>query len=148
VEGELTWKPMTSYLSIPPADFQPREDGYDYLVDITAIWNNDGNSDYFIAPVHLPQGATVTKLTFYWRDNSPSNGSLVLALSNFQGAAYYMAEAYTNGQSTTMSSSEDTSIASGQIDNSQLNYSLTLYLPDSQIIATGAVIEYTITGPY
>jgi len=147
VEGELSWKPVTSYLSIPASDFQPIQDGYDYLIDTTAIYNNDGNSDYFIAPVHLPHGAIVTKLTFYWRDNSPSNGSLTMFFNNFQLTQSAMATVSTNGQSTTPSSSQDTSITYGQIDNSQRTYYLWLVLPDNLVIATGAVIEYTVTGP-
>lgn len=61
IEGQLTWELVTSYLSIPAADFQPHEDGYDYMVDTTAIHNNRSTSEYFIAPVHLPHRATVTK---------------------------------------------------------------------------------------
>lgn len=148
IEGQLTWKPVTSYLSIPAADFQPSEDGYDYLVDTTAVHNLGNTTAYFIAPVHLPHGATVTRLTFYWRDNSASDGSLTMYYNNLQMMQSEMASAGTSGQSLTPSFSQDTSIAYAQIDNSQRTYYLWLVLPDKDVNGIAVVIEYTIDRPY
>jgi hypothetical protein len=148
VEGQLTWKAVTSYLSIPAADFQPSEDGYNYLVDTTAVQNFSSATEHFIAPVHLPHGATITKLTFYWVDNSSSNGNLAMYSNNLQMTQTEMATADSNGQSTAPGSSQDTSIVYAQVDNRLRTYYLWLTLPDSNVYGIGAVIEYTITGPY
>ena len=135
-------------MSIPAADFQPSEDGYNYLVDTTAVHNFSSATEHFIAPVHLPHGATITKLTFYWVDNSSSNGNLAMYSNNLQMTQTEMASADSNGQSTTPGSSQDTSIVYAQVDNRLRTYYLWLTLPDSNVYGIGAVIEYTITGPY
>ena len=137
--------PGHGYISIPAPAFRPQ--AYTYQYSITSLWvrNLDGNSDYFYAPLELPNGATITKLTFYWSDSSTSaDGYCTLSRGNLQGSyGLGMAAAYTSGDTGDAASSEDISIELATVDNSQYGYILTVYLPDSGVEAYGVIVEYT-----
>jgi hypothetical protein len=148
VEGELSWKTKTSYVSIPAAGFHPTEDGYDFGNYGFRLHNFDSASDTYVAPVQLPHGSTVTKLSFYWWDDSSEDGSCSLYRTALADTEWEMAIAQTSGAAPAENSSEDTIIDYASVDNSQYAYYLWLALPDSGVIAYGAVIEYTITEPY
>jgi hypothetical protein len=148
VEGELTWKAKTSYVSVPAAAFHPRGGGYDFTNNGHTLQNGDSASDFYLAPVQLPHGATVTKMTFYWWDYStPNNGLCSLYRINLAGSEDQMANALTSGDAGASTSSEDTIINYAKVDNSQYAYYLWLHLPDSAVKAHGVVIEYTTTEP-
>ena len=148
VEGDLTWKAKTSYVSVSAAAFHPMYDGYDYDNPGNELWNKDGDSDAYVAPVQLPHGATVTKLTFYWWDGSAVDGRCTLYRNDLTGTEVVVAEAWTSGSDATSHSSQDTTMAYATIDNSQYAYYLYLDLPDMVVGVYGVVIEYTITEPY
>ena len=148
VEGDLTWKAKTSYVSVAATAFHPTVDGYDYDNQGHTLWNSDGASDYYAAPVQLPHGATVTKLTFYWWDGSSVNGHCTLYRTNMTNSEVVMAEAWTSGDAATSDSSQDDTIVYASVDNSQYTYYLYWELPDLVVAGHGAVIEYTFTEPY
>ena len=148
VDGNLSWKSKTSYISVPAAAFQPAVDGYDYSNNGSDLWNVDSNSDFYLAAVQLPHGATVTKLTFYWWDGSASDGYCALYRINLMGSENTMASASTYGSAASPLASVDASIDLATVDNSSYAYYLWLNLPDNLVAGYGAVIEYTITGPY
>ncbi len=145
--GAVSWMPQTGYLSLSAADFQPQVDGYDFSNTGQRLQNVDGSSDNYIAPVQLPHGATVTRLTFYWRDTSSSNGVLSLYRNGLAGTSSLMAYASTSGNAGN-GSSYDSTISYATVDNSQYSYFLSLGLPDSNVWCYGAIIEYTYTGPH
>lgn len=161
VEGQLTWKPVTSYLSIPGSAFAPRFSSYQYHFFSTGstLIPDDVISLYYLAPVQLPHGATVTEFTFFWTDSSNEDGYAVLFRIDLQGGEVEMARAETHGGSsgggggsTVTSSSSDTSIDFAVIDNSQYAYYVWLRLPmDSNgatVDAHGVIIRYTIDRPH
>ena len=148
IEGQLTWKPITSTLSVPPAAFVPRNNAGSY--------NNYGYqlspggspaATFFYAPVNLPHGATVTKFTFHWSDSSGADGSASLIQNPAASSPVEMARADTSGNAGA-SSSTDAVITNAAIDNTQNSYYIGLYLPDSNVIAYAIYIEYTIDRPY
>jgi hypothetical protein len=150
VHGDLTWDAKTSYVSVPAAAFHPTEDGYDFSNGGSSLSNQDGMSDWYVASVQLPHGATVTKLTFYWTDYSDSNGSCGLWKHCFaEDAMIYalMASAETFGDAG-YNASIDSTVDMAEVDNSQCTFALSLDLPETGIEAYGVFIEYTITGPY
>ena len=59
-----------------------------------------------------------------------------------------MASAGTSGSAASPLASVDASIDLATVDNSSYAYYLWLNLPDNLVAGYGAVIEYTITGPY
>lgn len=134
------------FVSIPAAAFHPSEHTYQYANYGTYLHAQDDSSTYFYALVQLPQGATVTKLTFYWRDWSSSDGNLTLRRSNFAGSDAKMAEATTAGALGVWDSSEDLSISYAVVDNTQYAYYLRFETPDTQVHLYGAVIEYSYSS--
>ena len=144
--GAVSWAAQTGYASIPAAAFRPKEDGYDFTNAGNQLTNNDDASDNYYAAVQLPHGATVTRMTFYWRDESSANGQAQLTRDTMTGFSL-MAQAFTSGD-TGYGSSSATSISDATIDNSQYAYYLYWNLPVSTVKGCGVVIEYTYTGPH
>ncbi len=159
VEGPLTWKAVTSYVSIPAAAFQPSSNSYVYNNSGTEIYGLNASSTDFYAPVQLPHGAIVTKFTYYWQqEDSTASGTSTLYRTNLSGTKTEMAKASSvyNISGVRYGSTSDTSINNSTIDNSTYNYiihaSLTVNDLGNGILfaATlyGVVIEYTINKPY
>jgi hypothetical protein len=148
VHGNLTWDAKTSYVSVSAAAFRPIWDGHDFWNQGDALYNEDGSSDFYVAPVQLPHRATVTKLTFYWWDASDWAAACTLRRNDLAGGTEtQMAYAETFGD-TGLGSSVDSTVGFAEVDNSQYAYYLQLQLQDTEMHARGVVIEYTITGPY
>jgi hypothetical protein len=129
--------PTSSTLSVPPAAFAPYEDGYGFG---NAGWNLVHNSGaaaagdrgWYLAPVHLPDGATVTQLVFHWlREDTQVTGTAILQRTLLGADTYEnMAEASsTTGAGALMSSTGDTTITGALIDNSTYAYWIVLDLP-------------------
>ncbi len=136
--------PGHGYVSVPAAAFQPKSHDYQYWISSGWVRNLDGDSDYYYAPVQLPHGATLTKLTFFWKDASSADGYCQLWQSGLSGAyALGIASAGTDGDTGLSDSSTVTITMSSSVDNSQYVYGLTVFLPDSNVEAFGAIVEYT-----
>lgn len=122
IEGGLTWKPVTSYVSIPAAAFRPYLDGYAFTNSGHTLTPADASSLNYLAEVQLPHGATITNFTFYWTDGASVDGAASLYRINLNGTESFMASASTigggPGSSTTASSSAG-SISYATVDNSQ-----------------------------
>ncbi len=153
VGGLLTWKPITSYLSIPAAAFVPQ---YNYNAQTynggSIVRTLSGSYNIFNAPVQLPHGATVTKMTVYWYDDyAGDDGTITLRRSSLSSIfTNEMAKVTTSGSGGN-GNGEDTTINYAQIDNSQYTYYLTAQLPTdgtNYVGLYGVIIEYTIDRPY
>lgn len=146
--GAVSWAAQTGYVSIPAAAFTPRESGYNYSNYGSELVNNDNNSDYYYAPVYLPDGATVTRMIFYWEDTSSSDGSASLRRALLTTGGYNtMASVNTSGSGGD-GSSETTDIDYATVDNTSYMYYVAWTLWDSNIKGHAVVIEYTYTGPH
>ena len=154
IEGDLDWKPVVSYVSIPAAAFRPYQNGYTFTNDGRTLTPGDASSSNYLAEVQLPHGATISNFTFYWTDGATNNGAASLYRIDLTGNETIMAIANTSGGgpgSGTTSSSSDGSIIHPTIDNSQYSYYVWLDLPldaDGAVEIHGIVIEYTINQPY
>jgi hypothetical protein len=129
----------TGFLSIPSAAFVPKDDSIKYEINSLYI---KGNGRFF-APVYLPNGVNITKLTFYWIDHSELNdGELRLWRSAMEGSySEAIARVYTSGSEGWRKSSCDDEIVLGEIDNSKYSYLLELKL-ESEIYSYNIQIEY------
>jgi hypothetical protein len=144
-DGTLSWQERTGYLSIPAAAFRPRNEGYDFTNTGRELRNDDGASDYFRAPVLLPHGVTVTRLTFFYSDSSGEEGLAELRRNNMDDTHSQLAYVTTvNGQPSGV----DDSISFATVDNSQYSYFMLCNLPDTDMEAYGMIIEYTYTEPH
>ncbi len=147
----------SSTLSVPPAAFSPFEDGYGYL---NAGWNLIHNSGadaaadrgWYLAPVHLPDGATVTRLVFHWmRDSTAQIGTAILQRTLLGADTFEsMAEASSApGAGSLLSSTADTTVIGAVIDNSTYAYWIVVDLPaagqpDSYVVAREVDILYEL----
>ncbi len=150
VEGNLTWRAKTSYLSVPAAAFTARTDPNGRTNDGFALSNSAGGT--FYAPVALPHGATVTDMTFYWWDNDSSRGiTCTLRLDAMGQAGWFdtaMAEVVSVGSNGSGFSSTS-SISEAIIDNQHYIYYLKWEMPASSNLAgRSVVIGYTTTEPH
>jgi len=137
---------VTSYVSVSAAAFVPVKsttnfDNWGYF-----LMNNDAITRLFEGSVQLPNGATVTKVTFYWYDIG--TGDILLYLYRYNEAGNlemaYMASSGTPG----IGSSYDKTIDYATVDNSRYAYYLEVYIPASathtDYLYYHAVIEYTL----
>jgi len=132
----------TGYLSIPAAAFEVKSDSDTYTNLGYEVYGAGSKSLIFSAPVQLPHEATVTKVTFYWKDISLKDGSLKLMRNLMDGTTENMAEVTTVGNSGVGSSYDDT-IDYAEIDNSLYSYFLEMELFGEIVSSYGAIIEYT-----
>lgn len=134
-------------LAIPAAAFRPHEDGYDFQNDGRYLhhFHSQGGGDHdgwYLAQVHLPDGARVTKMTFYYADaNDTSDGIAKLQRSDLEGNYRDMALVGSSGTGGIWSKSATTLINSATIDNSKYAYWIVLALPQN-MAAGGVIIDY------
>ncbi len=145
-DGTISWAERTGYVSLPAAAFRPAYGGYDFHNAGIRLDNVDGSSDFYFAPVQLPHGATVTRLSFYYADDSATGGGVAeLRVNDMDDTFRQMAYVTTvDGQA----SGYDDTISFATIDNSQYAYYVQCNLDDSDVHAYGVIIEYAYTEPY
>lgn len=156
ISGTLYWKPFTSSISLPGSAFSPLTSTYSYHYEGVgnAVVPGDSTSSVFVAPVQLPNHATVTGMAFYWKDGCADDGRADLYRTDLIGGEDLMAQAFSHGGGpgqTVTGSSSDYSIDYAYVDNSAHAYYAYLYLPrdtNGPVIAYGVVISYTVGQPY
>ena len=148
VEGTLTWATRTSQISIPAAAFEPGADTFQYHNNGSNLYTDYG-ANYF-APVNLPDGCTVTKVTFYFDDDTVA-GNATMSLYRLDlgsNLVYPMAEAESSDGG--YGSDYDDTISYAQVDNSANSYYLyaTFGTTGIDLQVKAVVIEYEFTRPY
>jgi len=144
------------YQAISNAAFTPFYDGYDYQNHGRWLFhqnsNGNGGADgIYVAPVNLPQGATVEGMGFNYYDGSVTlNGNGILARSKL-GSYEIMGQA-PSSVFTGYHFSFQSTIAFNTIDNSQYSYFVVFVLPvtavhnppaSGDILGCKAMIVYT-----
>lgn len=143
------------YLSIPAADFRPTEPGSSYENHARYLIHLDGDESqgYYVAPVLLPQGATVTRFTLAFRDNATSDLIATLYRDDSSGMGSQMVQLDSSGSYPMpwYGSKVDISISLAVIDNASYAYYLNLQMPESVpgsvgplVWFCGATIEYVL----
>jgi len=159
VKGKLFWDARTSYVSVSTAAFIPElgndgghveYDNYGYYLQ-----NEASSAEWFVAPVQLPHGATVTELRVGWRDGSNTQSTVYLrrrSMIDVTGTFETMAQVASVGslggdQEGVWS---DDTIDNAAVDNEHYTYYLEVGLHDlaEDIQLKGVVIVYQITQPY
>ena len=145
VSGDIIFTPETKigYLTVPAADFMPKNNSYNYENVGYRLSNLDGNCDVFYAPVYLPNGSKITNMTFYWRDQSVTNeGSVIFSRANHGQGSSDVFTIFTSGSDSTVKSSYLAPGFDVIIDNSKSGYHIKLDLPDTLIHYFSVLIEY------
>ncbi|MBA7495770.1 hypothetical protein ES702_06359 [subsurface metagenome] len=121
--------PRLSPLSISPAAFGPYLDTYDYMIGYDQLRNATSlELQSFVAPLILPDGVTVTKMTLY--------GNREDALAEMSISLYRFTEGVAAGQMAVViadwtsgySSGYTETIANPTIDNANYGYGFNLQL--------------------
>lgn len=142
VDGNLTWATKTGYVAVAAAAFHPARSGLSYTntgASLTALYVNS----QFYAPVQLPNGATITRLT--WAGLNPYDGAwgqVKLYRCNLAGTINEMASV---DSSLSGAPQHDDTISYATVDNSQYQYYLRMEL--SGAWGYSAIIRYTWTKP-
>ena len=154
--GNAAWGTIirTEVFSVGSAAFQPEvssnsmirssgSGGASYFPSVP------GYSTFLVAPVNLPQGATVTQVTVFFKDNSPNDFNLSFEREELTvGFFTTLASGTTTGASTLWRSLVLTPSGSQVIDNTTGAYEIRAYgnWPNSSdFYIKGAVINYTYT---
>jgi hypothetical protein len=168
VEGDLTWKPMTGYVSVAPAAFEPSDNSVDYYNDGYMLWHKGSmlveNQVAYFAPVALPHQAQLKSLSAkLCMSEWPMNGDYyevrllradLAATSPATGATEI---ALVTGESAFADTcgTYQTSITTNDIvDNSRYVYYLGAWLVGNgggdlaRLSLRGAIIEYQVSRPH
>ena len=116
-------------VSIPPSAFVPMEDTYDWIITSVSVINRTVlDPQYFMAPVILPHGATITKLTaYFYRDDELAAAQITLRRTARMGTSDIMAlvdATWTSGYSSGYDDTIDYPI----IDNENYSYTVRIIL--------------------
>lgn len=143
--GTLNIDSATRIMVFGPHDFA---NAFDSIPDPNLPVLEPNSSKSFFAPVHLPEGATVTRVGCYAHDLGNSSVTVFLIrrqVSNGVGGGT-MAQASTIGSSFN-GEIQDETISAAVVDNVNFTYFLRVDVPGSGYFAASASITYTVTKP-
>jgi hypothetical protein len=129
-------------------DFKPFIPATSYLYTGTLLQNVGSGSANFLAPVHLPQGATINQVVAYYIDNDAgaSKDILVYLLScnDMATSAGIMASLKSSGSLAGVTFGVTSAITTPIVDNAIFSYAVQVNLPNSGLIGLTAVrIDYS-----
>jgi len=134
-ESEITLDPIPDgpgFIMVSPFDFRPYSLTTPWAFDsMPYIYNPSTEDDAVLeAGLTLPHGASITKVTLYFKDNSATNMSLFLDRSEIDGWVYRVATIVTaDAQNGYRSVSVPTNTNYNVVDNTTSSYFLELVLP-------------------
>lgn len=137
-----------SPLSIPPPAFIPRFDTYNWDNAALSLKNRTAlTTQYFYAPVYLPNGVTVSELTLYgYRDDALAVMSLSLYRIDHTGGAVLMGDVNADWIVGDGSGS-DSPMALPTVDNVNYSYILSLVLDPNDSVNDvkffGGTLDFT-----
>jgi len=144
VSGEISWPEKTSYCAFAPCAFVSSNESSDYSTYQYGLSTNESWGAFY-APVQLPDGVTVDRISCWWTDDSDDNGSLSLVRnSRDSGTFANMAMLVSRWNSTTRHFSPSETISHAVIDNQNYNYYFHLVLYRDMIFHN-ARIRFTYT---
>ena len=166
IEGALSWRAVTHYFSLPAAAFVPSTHSLKYE-NTTYLRTLDDDICYaqktFVAPIHLPDGATIKMLrdTIYtrgspWRERDRDCADLVVKIrrvSLVNGEVDVLMTVRLSGDipSGSYRAFSSTTIDANKavIDNLHYAYHVLASLPGGEVghDLVGATIQYETTGP-
>jgi hypothetical protein len=127
-------------ISMPAAAFRPYEDGYDFenhgrhLIHKHGPGNSLANG-WYLAPLHLPDGVSIKRLTFHWYENTTVPGVARLQRTRLGTGNYEeLGTVFTSTGSNASGSGSDSTILGGPVDNSRYAYWIVWDLPANATI--------------
>jgi hypothetical protein len=155
--GDAVQAAGTPRLSIPSAAFQPWVGGQDYenhgrfLKHLGPGAVGTLGNHWYIAPIYLPDGVTLTKVTAHWYQQSPvALGQFKLQRSKFGLGNFEDLAVFDSGATNGYGSTSTATISQAVVDNSLYAYWVLFHLPVSagtvpgiNVYGCGAQIEYS-----
>ena len=136
------------YLIQPASAFRPQSSSTEFLISASYLLNLTNPSASFIAPVSLPQGATINKFILYYQDNDTVvgvEGRLSrIALPGAAAVELANVNSNSNVNSLTPNYVETTNIINPVVDNQSYAYFVQVILPASiNLVVNGFRLDYT-----
>ena len=145
------WKPQTRHYSVGSSDFQSH---YNVVPDAVGRWGNAYStaSEHLAAPIHLPDGAVMNKVTLFYFDNDPSsNMNLQIWSHNHvtNGDTQITLAGPPIGSSGWAGRGNAQKVLSGvaAVNNAQSTYYVLLSFTNAGRSVEAVVIDYTTTKP-
>ena len=138
----------THYLTIPAEAFHPGSNvNYFNTYGMGGAYISATGGNALVAPVHLPDGATVTKMTVYFNDSSTSDMTVYFHRLSYTGGGYFNLATVTSSGTAGYYTKTDTTISYATIDNTDGGYLIYAYSTawDSNLKLMGVTITYTIS---
>lgn len=132
-------------LSIPGVAFVSSRDSAATFASCVPETIHSPSGGSFYAPVNLPQGARVTRLTYHWWDLVAGDATVTLLRLNTPATASStaMASVSSSGADGVHTSSTTTAIANATIDNVNAQYFVRASLPSGgNVCVDGVEINY------
>ncbi|HLP85076.1 MAG TPA: hypothetical protein VK157_12060 [Phycisphaerales bacterium] len=143
--------PQTRSISLPPGAFQGSGSANPSIgTDRVFFAGAAATTGTLVAPINLPEGATVTAVRAHVVDNTAGTISLDLWRNTFTGGTVLMASATSVGAVAGTRAISDTTIASPIIANSTGAYAIWVSCDSWDInncMLRAVQVEYTVPGP-
>jgi hypothetical protein len=135
----------TGTLSIPGVAFVSSRDSAATFAACIPETIHSPSGGSFYAPVNLPHGAKVTRLTYHWWDAVAGDATVTLVRLNTPttGSSIAMAAVSSSGADAIHTSSTTATISNGTIDNANAQYFVRAALPaGGDVCVDGVEINY------
>lgn len=139
---------LHSPISFAPCDFRPYIDTQDHLIYVADCYNRASLAEQsFLAPVHLPDGVTLTKFTLYGYKNLAGATLAIFFRRVTRVGTYTTIGTCIAGWTTGFSSISDSSISTPVVDNETYSYVLNAIINPVAVVTevrlTGATVEFS-----
>ncbi|MFL5752280.1 MAG: hypothetical protein ACJ76F_02650 [Bacteroidia bacterium] len=144
--------PKTHYLSVSATAFNTIGDGvsFERALDLTGasvstLGGNSANFALLFAPLNLPDGATITKITAYMADNDAVN-SAVINLTGIDNTGNVTLNVVTPSSSGSAITAYASTPFAHVVNNSAKSYNLRFqtYENNQSLLLYNVIIEYTV----
>ncbi len=149
IKGAVTMDTVVRYYSIPACDFGAIQKSYDWFCG-GQLYALTSGTTYWDAGVHLPDGAVVTEIMAYIKDDDATDITIYLnRLTPHTGASSVMAGVSSSGASSDFRTITDNTISIATINNVDYCYYAQVLLKsgDNKHRLCQFRIKYEITHP-
>jgi len=149
VDGSIVLPAANKVLPLGPGDFVPASSG-NYNGTAAALYVLDSNQHYYMAAIHLPDGAVITGLTMYAEDNSGGRDiAFLVDRMNMDGSGgVRLVDSGTSGAAAGVRTFPSAGL-SETVNNAQYRYVVTVgWTVDgaNPINVRSVVVNYTISS--
>lgn len=136
------------FIMVSPFEFKPYSTSYEWGFLGKSVYNPGLSYSHMVAGLNLPDGATITKLTLFYKDNVASDLTLYLFRGSMDNTEYQMAHVLSEDWDTTYRFVSTTSISDPVVNNQVFSYFLYVYFPGNvgqNVLLTNVRIDYGYT---